>query len=330
MQLIVGDVGATNARLALAETDGRQVELTHAAVYPSQAYADFAPLLATFRAELPTEVSQAVIGIAGPVIDNACEATNLPWSLDGAGLAQAARLDHVELLNDLEAAAWGIEALTEVDLIELHPGAPRPRGNQSVIAAGTGLGQAGRVWCGERYRPFASEGAHGDFAPTHALGYSLHQWLQAKYGRVSWERVVSGQGLVDLHAFLRDAGGRRAPDWLTQAMEESSAASAIANAALMRRDGVCAEALDLFIHYYGAEAGNHALKLMATGGVYLAGGIAPKVSSRFAEAGFLEAFFDKGRMRPLLERMPVRLIVNDRLAQLGAALCGAALTEGRP
>jgi glucokinase len=330
MDFIVGDVGGTHARLAVARVAEATVELLHERLYPSRDYPGLGPILREFLEQAPRRgATQACIGVAGPVRGNSCKATNLPWSLDGDALAREAGLARLVLLNDLEAAAWGLDALDDSAVVTLHSGDPQPRGNQAVIAAGTGLGEAGRVWCDDGYRVFASEGSHGDFAPGSELGYSLHQWLTAKYGgHVSWERVVSGPGLVDLHAFLREAGGRATPDWLRLAMEENDPAGAIATAAQLHDDPVCLEALDLFVCYFGAEAGNHALKLMATGGVYLAGGIAPKIASRFAAAGFLDAFFDKGRMEGLMRQMPVHLVTDTNLALYGAALC-AARTQGR-
>lgn len=330
MHLIVGDVGGTHARLALARTDGEQVSLLRERVYPSRDYPDLGSLLAAFLRDLPrVAIGWACIGVAGPVHQNRSRITNLPWVLDGATLADEVGLPGVNLLNDLEAAAWGLDTLDDAGLITLYPGEPSAHGNQAVIAAGTGLGEAGRIWCAGGYRPFASEGSHGDFAPGNALGYSLHQWLARRYGgHVSWERVVSGPGLVNLHAFLRESDGRPAPDWLELAMQEGDPAGAIATAAQAQGDPVCVEALDLLIHYFGAEAGNHALKLMATGGVYLTGGIAPKIAARFAAAGFLDAFFAKGRMRELMRRMPVHLVTDGNLALYGAARCAARMGAG--
>ena len=321
MDLIVGDIGGTNTRLAEAAWAGDKVQLRRQAVFRSREHAGLESILQEFGGAALGQVP-VCLGVAGPVLNNTARITNLPWYLDGEALTQATGAPWVHLLNDLEAAAWGLEALEDDDLIALHPGDPVPHANQSVIAAGTGLGQAGRVWCGDRYRAFASEGSHADFAPASELGHSLWSWLTSKYGEhVSWERVVSGPGIVELHAFLRDAGGRPTPGWLEQAMQEVDPAAAIASAARSGRDPVCEEALDLFIRYFAREAGNHALKLMSLGGVYLTGGIAPKVSSRFAAAGFLEAFFEKGRMRGLMERMPVYLVTNERLALYGAAWC---------
>ncbi len=322
MRLIVGDVGGTHSRLAVAECQGDRCDLQQLSVYRSAEYDGLGEILSDFTEDIEG-LGQAVIGVAGPVRDNICKTTNLPWVLNGAELARDAGLQGVSLLNDLEAAAWGVDLVDEDARIILHPGDPDPQGNQSVVAAGTGFGQAGRIWCGG-YRPFASEGSHADFAPVSDIDFSLQQWLAARFGHVSWERVVSGPGLVNLHDFLRDTGGRPVPDWLSEAMDDSDPAAAIANAALQGRDPVCAEALDQMIRYFGAETGNHALKLMATGGVFITGGIAPKIASRFAVAGFLEAFFDKGRMEPLLRRMPVSLIADDRVGLLGAAGYGQA------
>lgn len=323
MRLMVGDVGGTNARLAVAECRGDRCHLQQLTLYRSAEHDSLGEILRDFAADTDG-LSRAVVGVAGPVRDNQCKTTNLPWNLDGAELALVAGLESVLLLNDLEAAAWGVDLVDEDARVVLHPGDPDPHGNQSVVAAGTGFGQAGRIWCGG-YRPFASEGSHADFAPISDIDFSLQQWLAARYGHVSWERVVSGPGLVNLHDFLRDSGGRPTPDWLLEAMDDSDPAAAIANAALQERDPVCAEALDQMIRYFGAEIGNHALKLMATGGVFITGGIAPRIAARFAVAGFLEAFFDKGRMEPLMRRIPVNLIADDRVALLGAAGYAQAL-----
>ncbi len=328
MRYIVGDIGGTNIRLADAVWAGGHFELQHERVIPSRDHDGLDEVLAEYAAR--SRADSACLGVAGPVNDNVCRTTNLPWLLDGAALAKASGLRQVRLVNDLEAAAWGLDALEEDDYVVLHAGEPVARANQSVVAAGTGLGEAARVWCGAGYRPLGSEGSHADFAPATELDFSLLQWLANRYGaHVSWERVVSGPGLVDLHAFLREAGGRPVPRWLVQAMEENDPAAAIATAAQGERDPVCIEALDLFIRHFGREAGNHALKLMSLGGVYLTGGIAPKLSSRFAEAGFLDAFWDKGRMRELMRRMPVYLVVNENLALYGAACCARAAGLGR-
>ena len=325
MKLIVGDVGGTNARLALAEWQGDRLQLSEPRIYASGGEPDFAPILARFIGEARADgVAAAVIGIAGPVRDNRCATTNLPWQLDGAALAAALGLPRVQLLNDLEAAAWGIDQVAAGQRRVLQPGQPEPRGNRAVIAAGTGLGEAGLVWCERGYRPFATEGSHGDFAPGDADQMALRDWLADRYrGHVSWERVVSGPGLADLYRYLREQGGAGCePDPLAAA----DVAAAVAAGA--QDDPICAAALDLFIRLFGAEAGNLALKLMASGGVYLAGGIAPKLAERLAGGAFMTAFRDKGRMAGLLAIMPVTLLSDPHLALKGAAVYGARSLQG--
>ncbi|HSM97459.1 MAG TPA: glucokinase, partial [Gallionella sp.] len=221
-----------------------------------------------------------------------------------------------------------LPALNKDDLLTLHAGAPDDGGigtggNAAVIAAGTGLGEAGLFWDGQRYRPFATEGGHASFSPGNDLEIALLRHLQQRHGHVSWERVVSGPGLVGLHEFLCLHRGVALPGWLRQEMEQGDAAAGIAAAALSERDGLCVEALDWFVRLYGAEAGNLALKVMSRGGVYLGGGIAPKILPVLQSGRFLEGFFSKGRMRPLLEAMTVRVILNDRAALYGPALHAA-------
>lgn len=323
MKLIVGDVGGTHARLAVAGWQDGQLRLSGPQVYASAEADDFAPILARFlnACELP-DPAGACIGIAGPVRDNACHTTNLPWHLDGDALAAAVGLPAVRLVNDMEAAGWGIEQVAPDHRQVLHPGDPLPRGNQALIAAGTGLGEAGRVWCGDGYRSFATEGSHADFAPSDAAEMALGSWLGGWLEHVSWERLVSGQGLVNIYQFLREQGGAACqPDPL----EAGDAAAAIA--ARAGDDELCDAALERFVRLFGAETGNLALKLMATGGVYVAGGIAPRIADRLAEGGFVEAFLAKGRMRPLLEAMPVTLLTDPHLALRGAAVYGARLLQ---
>lgn len=322
MRLIVGDVGGTNARLALAEWHGGELHLGEPLVYASGDESDFAPILTRFMGEARVGgVAGAVIGIAGPVRDNRCQTTNLPWQLDGAALAGALSLPAVTLINDLEAAAWGIDQAGAGWWRVLQTGQAQAQGNRAVIAAGTGLGQAGLVWCGDGYQPFATEGSHGDFAPGDATEVALRDWLAERHGgHVSWERVVSGPGLADLYRFLREQGGERAEPDPLQSGDVAAAVTAAADS-----DPLCGEALSRFISLFGAETGNLALKLMASGGVFITGGIAPKIATQLAAGEFVAAFTDKGRMRPLLEAMPVVLLDDPQLALKGAAVYGARL-----
>lgn len=321
MRILAGDIGGTNTRLTLYHAlSGNRLEPLREATYPSPGHQGLESILSLFLADQdPSSIERACFGIAGPVIDQACDATNLPWRVSSKAISEAFGFDVTWLLNDLEANAWGIEALPEQDLCQLNPGAPNVVGNRSIISAGTGLGEAGIYWDGNNYRPFSSEGGHTDFSPTNLLEYELMEWLADRYDHVSWERVVSGPGLENLYRFLASYQQGTPPDWLRQEMIALGVAPAISAAALSARDPLCVETLDLFIQLYAREAGNHALKVMARGGVFLGGGIAPRILSRLQQGEFLQSFFSKGRMRPLMEAMPVSVILNDRAALLGAA-----------
>jgi glucokinase len=229
-------------------------------------------------------------------------------------------IERVSLINDLEANAYGVETLGPEACHVLKDREPAPRGNRALVSAGTGLGQAGMVWEAGRYRPFASEGGHADFAPGSDLEIALLQFLWGRFGRhVSWERVLCGPGIVNLFDFLRQHQRWEPPDWLLEEMADSDPAAAVSRAAQQDRCEICVETMKLFVGLYGAQAGNVALGLLATGGVYLGGGIAPKILDFLEGPGFLEAFHAKGRMRPLVESMPVKVILDEGTALLGAA-----------
>jgi glucokinase len=327
MYVVAGDIGGTSARLALYDVSGQMPRLAARRTYASRDHAGVEPVLAAFLAEVDTRPDAVALGMAGPVRDGACRTTNLPWVVSAESVAAATAVPRVQLLNDLEAAAWGIDAVEDDQRVMLHPGRPGVRGSQSVVAAGTGFGEAGRVWTGDRYVPFASEGGHADFAPTDEIGYAYHRWMAQRHGHVSWDRVVCGSGLVSLHDFLRDRTGGRAPAWLAGELASGDPAAAIARAGLERTDAVCDEALGRFVRFFGAEAGNHALKLMAVGGVYITGGIAAKILPRLTEGAFVEAFLDKGRMRPVVADMPVTVILDGDVALKGAALCALSAPQ---
>ena len=317
MKILCGDIGGTGTRLAVYDLAGRQFVDGAAQVYASADYASLEAIVARFR-ERFAGIEAACFAVAGPVRNGCSRITNLPWIVDAAAVAGAFGWRDVLLLNDLEAVAWGIGLLDESDWFSLNAGEEDLQGNRAVIAAGTGLGQAGLCRAGDRWHPFATEGGHADYAPADAQQAQLLAWLAKRYGHVSWERVVSGLGLVDLHAFCRERRGEPEPDWLAGADDPAAAISA---AALEGRDEACGEALDIFVRCYGAEAGNLALKHMATGGVYLAGGIAPKLLERLRQGDFMQAFTDKGRMGKLLHAMPVRVVINGQVPLLGAAAC---------
>lgn len=324
--ILAGDIGATNTRLALFRCD--EVGAIRAATqtlgeekFSSRKFSNLRELVHEFVTRHEARITRVCFGIAGPIRNRRVSATNLPWIVEGDALAAELQLppDEVLLINDLEANAHGIPALDAKDLVTVSAGAPGMTGNAALLSAGTGLGEAGLFWDGSTHRPFACEGGHSTFAPVTALHLELHQWLMQNHAHVSWERVVSGPGLVTLFEFLRETGRGEQPAWLAEEMKQGDAAATISRNALAKKSPLCEESLDLFVELLGAEAGNIALKLLATGGVYVGGGIAPRILPALQTPAFREAFLAKGRMRPLLETMPLRIILNERAALVGAA-----------
>jgi glucokinase len=323
--VLAGDVGGTNARLALFDAVDGSLETVADARYASREHPGLAPIVRAFLDGRPRP-ERATFGVAGPVRHGRVKATNLPWDVDAKDVAAAAGVATASLLNDLEANAWGLRAIPADDVVTLQTGAADAEGGQALIAAGTGLGEAGLFWDGRGRRPFASEGGHSTFAPRNELEIEMLQYLALEFGHVSWERVLSGPGLANIHSFLRRRVGAHEPPWLAEQMRAGDPSAAISRAGLEGKDEFCSAALDLFVDLYGAEAANLALKMLATGGVYVGGGIAPKILPRLQQR-FVAAFLDKGRMRPLLASMPVRVVTNDKAALLGAAW-HAAFAEG--
>lgn len=319
MRVLAGDIGGTNARLAVfrIEDDGYNVETSE--TFPSPEYGSLAKIVEQFVAAHKVSVKTACVGVPGPVKEGRAEITNLPWVVEASVLAKAAGAARVAVINDLEAQAWGIATLHPDDLVTLNPGAEDARGNAALISAGTGLGQAGLYWDGLMHRPFACEGGHTSFAPRNELQLAFLDFLARRFeGHVSWERVVSGPGLVNIHDFLIEYSYvEPSPEHVASLHKDDPAE--ITASAEARSCPLCVEALELFAGFYGAEASNLALKIMARGGVYLGGGIAPKIIDKLREPTFIEAFLDKGRMRPLLEAMPVKVIVREGTALRGAA-----------
>ncbi len=342
-QYLAGDIGGTKTRLALIEVSGTQAQIVHENSYRSRDYATFEELLEDFLSRTKCflsphssspksecgqiQIHHGAFGIAGPIQGKLVKTTNLPWRIDADELQHRFGIPRCTLLNDLEATAYGLPALGENDLFTLQAGAANASGNIAVIAAGTGLGEAGLFWDGHCHRPFATEGGHASFSPGNELEMALLSHLQKQYRHISWERVVSGMGLLSMHEFLRKYRNVEAPQWLVEAMRNSDAAAAIAKAALSGRDAICVETMNWFAHLYGSEAGNLALKLMSRGGLYLGGGIAPKILPMLQNGAFLDAFLNKGRMRRLLETIPVKVILNDRAALFGPALRASQLDD---
>ncbi len=321
--ILAGDIGGTSTRLGFFKIDGKRLTAGVESVFASREHKSLEDIVAAFVSEHGLPVEHACFGIAAPVRNGRCEGVNLPWVVDGRQLAALLGLQAVGLINDLEANGYGIGALEASDFLVLNEGAPGASGNAAVIAAGTGLGEAGLYWDGADYRPIATEGGHSDFAPRNELEIELLRYLQARFAHVSWERVLSGPGLLNIYMFLRDTGRGEEPGWLADAIRERDAAAVISGAAMEGRSPLCAQALDLFVSFYGAEAGNLALKFLATGGVFVGGGIAPKIIGKLKDSTFMSAVVSKGRLKPLLDAIPVRVILNDKAALLGAARCAA-------
>ncbi len=316
--ILAGDIGGTNTRLAyFAEEDDAIVWKLHAK-YPSNQYSKFEDIVSDFINEYKVPIDHAAFGIAGVVVDGIVHATNLPWVVSSQSLSDLMHPTQVHLLNDLEANTWGLFTLGEKDYLGLNDLTKTPKGNIALISAGTGLGEAGALWTNGSFEPIASEGGHTDFAPRNDMQDSLLVYLRKQFGHVSWERVLSGNGLYNIYSFLRDTKYSDEPAWLTKEFSQVDRGAVITQNAVSGKSIACKEALDIFCEIYGSEAGNVALKLTAKGGVYLGGGIAPRIVNILKSSMFLQEFSDKGRLKEYLELIPVRVILNDNAALLGA------------
>ena len=321
--ILAGDIGGTNARLAYFQPQNGHLRLVSERVFPSREHSEFGEIVTEFLKDSATIPEVACFGIAGPVRNGRVETSNLPWIIEQSRLAKQIHLPATLLINDLEASAWGIGALGANDLVALNKVTGPIVGNQAVIAPGTGLGEAGLFWDGKHHQVFACEGGHCDYAPQNDLQIELLRSLRSRFGHVSYERIVSGPGLVNVYEFLRDNGHGKEIPAVAAEITKDDAAAAISRAAL---DGSCplsAKALDLWISVYAAEASNLALKTMATGGLFLAGGITPKILPKLTGPLFMQSFLDKGRLRPLVESIPVQVVTNDKTGLLGAARCAS-------
>ena len=316
--ILAGDVGGTKVHLSLFDfTDGN---LKHARdqVYPAKQYAGLEEIVKEFV--VTEKVTAACFGVPGPVRDGRLRLTNLPWTLDSRELAKDLKIDHVFLINDLQANGYGIAELSADQVYTLSEGDARQVGNRALLSAGTGLGEAFIVWDGRNYVPYPSEGGHSDYAPRNEDEFDLLRFLRHKYnGRISFERVVSGMGLTNIYEFLRDVRGLEEPAWLAERMAKEDPNAVITESALKAKSQLCERALDMFVSAYGAEAGNLALKVLSVGGLYVGGGIAPRILEKLKDGTFMKAFIDKGRLSQLLVNMPVRVILESRTALMGAA-----------
>lgn len=316
---LVGDIGGTKTNLALFDDKKKKIELVSLMTLPSKDYPDLISLISDYQKKQNISgIEGASLAIAGPVKNGICKATNLPWIVNAQKIADSLKVQKVSLLNDLEANAWSIDILEPDQVYELYAGKKNEPSNRAVVSPGTGLGEAGVYWDGKKYHPIASEGGHCEFGPRNEKEMELCKYLQQRYQHSSYERLLSGAGLVNIYQFLRDVLKLTEPEWLTEMFKHEDNAKAITEAALKNVE-ICNEALTLFVSILGSESGNCALKWMAYGGVYLGGGIPPKILHFLKTGNFLNGFFDKGRLRYVLEQIPVRVILEPKASLLGAA-----------
>jgi len=325
--VLAGDVGGTNARLATVELDGRTARVVRKSRYASGDYPGLAPIVRQFCEETGALTDRACFAIACPVVGDDCTAPNLPWTVNARTLAADIGIPRTAIMNDFVAVGYGIELLLPSDLATLQEGTAAPQGPIALIGAGTGLGQGFLIWQGDHYRVLASEGGHGDYAPSGDLQSGLLQFLRRQFGRVSWERLLSGPGLVNTYRYLLAGGVEPEQAAVRDEMAKEDPARVISRHGLARTDCLSVRALDLFCEIFGAQAGNLALTVVATGGVYLAGGIAPQIVERLQSGPFMTAFRNKGRLSELLSRIPVHVILNPNVGLLGAAAVAGRITE---
>lgn len=326
--VLAGDIGGTKTSLALFSVRGEKLHAEATRTFPSKRYSGLVPVLQEFLAGDHPKVDAACFGIAGPVVDGKVKTPNLPWMIDTAELRRAVKFEAVWLLNDLEAAAYGIFTLGNDEFYTLNQGTMRQSGNKALIAAGTGLGQAILYDDGRHFHPLASEGGHGDFAPRNELEIELLRYLMGRFGHVSYERVVSGPGLFNIYRFFKENRGLDEPKWLTDRFASSDDVSAVVSqAALAGEAEICVKSLDLFVSVYGAEASNLALRAKSVRGLYIGGGIAPKILAKLKDGAFMRAFIDKGRYTDLVAAIPVQVVLNDQAALRGAAFYAAFIAS---
>ncbi len=321
--ILAGDIGGTKTVLALYPLNGPRWQEAHEIRYPSGEYESLEEIISAFLDETEHRPHAATFGVAGPVIAGSAKITNLPWTIDAATIAEQFQIPRVHILNDLAATATAVPHLTEDNLITVHPGVADPTGVKLVIAPGTGLGEAFLIHAGERWHVCPTEGGHASFAPGNLEQVDLAAFLERRHGHVSVERVASGSGIPNLYDFLIASGRYPEPDWLKVELDAvNDRTPMIMDTAIQQGTPICVAALDLFVRILGGEVGNMALNVFATGGVYLGGGLPPRMVERLREADFRDAMCAKGRFRELLEQIPVHIIMDPKAGLHGAAWDG--------
>ncbi len=324
--VLAGDIGGTKTRLALCRLAGDTCTPVSTRTFASNEYDGLETIIDEFL-QGSERICFACFGVPGPVVRGTVNATNLPWKITERSLKRHLSIQNISLINDLVANAYGIEALKSKDFIVLNPGR-KMYGNAALLSAGTGLGTAVLFRDNAGFLPSPSEGGHVEFGPRNRLELDLLAYLFDRFGHVSYERLLSGSGLTNIYHFLRDSGRLgKEPAWLAERMELEDPAAVITETARLRKCVLCDTALEVFVSIYGAAAGNLALQVMATAGIYIGGGIAPKIISKLKQGTFMKAFRDKGRLSVIVERIPVKVIMNDRAALLGAASYAARLLK---
>ena len=322
---LAGDVGGTKTNLGLFSKENERLVLKVIETFSSPNSPDLEYIIRKFFEIHPVSLTHACFGVAGPVVNGVSKITNLLWNVSGDRIKKKFHFHHVRIVNDLTATGMAIPHLNKDEFFSLNQPASQNEHHFALIAPGTGLGVAMMIYQKGRYLPISSEGGHADFAPNCDAEAELWGYLHQRYGHVSIERVLSGSGLVNIYMWLKESGRIDEPEWLSQKLKGHDPAKVITDAALTDRDPVCVKTLNMFVSIFGAVAGNLALTNMSVGGVYLGGGISPKILSKLKEGIFMKAFSSKGRFKAFLEKIPVKVILNDKAALIGAAYCAIQL-----
>lgn len=328
--LLAGDIGGTKTNLAIIDPAGGVGKTVAEATFPSGRYPSLESIVQQFLNQTGIEVHRASFGVAGPVVGGRATITNLPWVMDEHNLQRAFDLEAVYLLNDLVSIAYAVPHLEGRDLHVLNEGRPEPGGAIAVLAPGTGLGEAFLTWEGTRFSAHPSEGGHADFAPVNKLQIKLLRYLHDRFDHVSYERICSGMGLPNIYRFFKDTDAYEEPEWLAERLASASDLTPVIVTAAFDEERpcpLCQATLEMFVAILGAEAGNLALKVLSTGGVYLAGGIPPRILLALERESFMDAFLRKGRLSHLLAPMPVRVVLNSKAALLGAVHYGLEMWD---
>ena len=320
--VLAADIGGTTTNLALFKIVDENLELINENSFQTKKYDSFKDLFNEFELEGGAKIDAICLGVAGPVIEGVVQGTNFPWIIDRKQISKELNVKSVFVINDLEANAYGLATLQEDDFETLIPG-KNISGNAAIISPGTGLGEAGLYWDSKKYHPFATEGGHCSFSPHTKFDLEIYNFMFQKYGDVSWERLISGQGIIDIHEFLRERRGIPMAPWFKEKFTKENRAALITKTAIEKTDTVCEETLAVFLRYLAIEASQMALKMKATGGIYIGGGIVPKIIKGIDKAVFTNNFVQSGRMAPLLKMMPVKVILNEKTPLFGAAIYGA-------